>query len=267
MKTLASTLPWSRSLRLSEAWSRQPAVNRQTGSVARRPHPTASGEDNAKSGRILSIRRLVPALLAVIACAGMFPLAAYLHYRAEAATALELQVIQSKRAAIYWNERAETYLQFGPISKVFECYEKAIAADPSESASFHNLGTAIYLFRKDAAKFYALEEQQLFDRVLDLYAQALKLDPKNFELAVDIASTFYGISPARPEPALKAWKHALQLAETDTERDGIYVHIARNQVNAGLHAAAVQSLARIQGSQYAAMKERLSCRLSEHLPR
>jgi len=183
--------------------------------------------------------------------------------RSKADTDLQLKKIQKKGDAIYWNEVAEQYLHEGPISKAFECYEKGIASDATESAIFQNLGTALFLYRKDAAKYYDLDEQQVYDRVFEIYDKALKLEPDNFALATDIAMTYYGIRPQRPEQALKAWRHALSLATTDVEREGIYVHLARTEINAGLLGGAHNSLAAVKDPVYAEMKETLIRRLRE----
>ena len=67
------------------------------------------------------------------------------------------------------------------------------------------MGDTVFLFRKDAREFYGITEQQVFDKALGLYAEALKLDPKNFPLASDVAQTYYGIRPMRLDDALKAW--------------------------------------------------------------
>ena len=184
---------------------------------------------------------------------------------AEASAAVEIQKMRDKGNAIYWNEQAETYLQYGPIAKVFGCYERGIAADPTESAIFQNLATALVLYRKDAAKYYNLNEQQVFDRAFKVYGQALKVDPKNFDLAVDIATTYYVVYPQRPAQALEAWQRTLELARTRSEKEGIYVHITRTHLNAGLHTAASRSLAQIRDPKYAEMKGVLGLRLCKEL--
>lgn len=181
--------------------------------------------------------------------------------RSLAVTELQIKQIQKKGDAIYWNELADRYLHEGPILKAFECYEKGIASDATEPAIFQNLGTALFLYRKDANKYYGLDEQQIFDRVFELYDQALKLDPNNFALATDIAMTYYGIRPQRPAQALKAWRHALSLATTDVEREGIHVHLARTEINAGLFGGAYHSLAEVKNPTYAEMKETLTRRI------
>ena len=185
--------------------------------------------------------------------------------RSKIATALELKKIQGKGDAIYWNEQADHYLHEGPITKAFECFEKGIAFDPTEAAIYQNLGTALFLYRKDAAKYYNLDEQQVYDRVFELYEQAMKQDQDNFALATDIAMTYYGIKPQRPEQALRAWRVALKLAPSGVEREGIFIHLARTEINAGFYGAARQSLVEVEDPAYAEMKEVLTRRVREAL--
>ena len=132
-----------------------------------------------------------------------------------------------------WNNLANHYGHDGPVKKAFEYYAKAIELDPTESVYYHNLGTTVYLFRKDAKEYYKIDEQAVFDKALDLYAKAIKLDPTNFALATDVASTYYGIKPTRTDDALNAWSNALKIANTDVEREGVYIHLARLEFECG----------------------------------
>ncbi len=137
-----------------------------------------------------------------------------------------------------WNQLANEFTHHGPVKKAFEYYEKAIELDPGEAIYYQNLGTTVYLFRTDSKEYYHLDEQKIFDKALALYQQAMKLDPNNFELAQDVAQTYYGIKPTRTDEALNAWTNALKIADTPIERDGVYLHLARFELNAGRFAAA-----------------------------
>ena len=74
-------------------------------------------------------------------------------------------------------------------------------------------------------EYYKIDEQQVFNKALDLYQQAMKYDPTNFELAQDVAQTYYGIKPVRTDEALSAWTNALKIAETDIE-EGVSTSIS-----------------------------------------
>ena len=156
-----------------------------------------------------------------------------------------------------WNNLANYYGHRGPTTNAFAYYEKAIALRTNEPVYYQNFATTVFLFRKDAQEFYKINEQQVFDRALELYRQALKLDPNNFPLATDLAQTYYGIKPPRHDEALAAWNYALKIASDDIEREGIYVHLARLQIQSGRFAEARTNLNLVANPQYGALKQRL----------
>jgi tetratricopeptide (TPR) repeat protein len=167
--------------------------------------------------------------------------------------ALELN---SKDPAAY-NNLANIYGHIGPVKKAFEYYARAIELRPLEPVYYHNFGTTVYLFRKDAMEFYGINEQQVFDKALELYSKALKLDPTNFPLASDVAQTYYGIKPWRTEDALKAWTNTLAIAHDEIEREGIYLHLARVKLHARRFTEARGHINAVTNSMYAELKARL----------
>jgi tetratricopeptide (TPR) repeat protein len=173
--------------------------------------------------------------------------------------ALELN---SKDPAVY-NNLANIYGHHGPVKKAFEYYAKAIELNPLESVYYHNFGTTVYLFRKDAREFYGITEQQVFDKALELYAKAMKLDPTNFPLASDVAQTYYGIKPTRTEDALKAWTNALHIANDEIEREGVYLHFARIKLHAERFDEARTHINSVTNEMYADLKKRLTRNLDE----
>lgn len=163
-----------------------------------------------------------------------------------------------------WNQLANYYGHRGPVTNAFAYYAKAIELDPTEPVYFRNMATTVYLFRKDAREYYHINEQQVFDKALGLYEQAMKLDPADFELAHDLAQTYYGIKPLRTEAALKAWTNAMNVATNDLERQGIYIHLARVQLLSGRFAEAQQNLNAVTNDYYAELKKRVTRSLHQH---
>lgn len=157
-----------------------------------------------------------------------------------------------------WNNLANHYGHRGGIQKAFEYYAKAIELNPREPVYYQNLATSVYLFRKDAREYYQMDEQQVFDRALELYRKALKLDPTNFLLATDYAQCYYGIKPTRFKDAMEAWNYAMKIARDEVERQGVYIHLARFQINAGHFAEARKHLDQVVDPMYAALKERVT---------
>jgi tetratricopeptide (TPR) repeat protein len=162
-----------------------------------------------------------------------------------------------------YNNLANLYTHAGPIKKAFEYYGKAIELNPQEPLYYRNLGDVVYLFRKDAGEFYQLTEQQLYDKALELYRKALKLEPDNFPLASDLAQTYYGIKPLRLEEALTAWTNTLAIAHDEIEREGVYLHFARLKLHAERFAEAHAHLNAVTNEMYAELKKRLVRNLDE----
>jgi tetratricopeptide (TPR) repeat protein len=160
-----------------------------------------------------------------------------------------------------WNNLANIFGHIGPIKKAFQYYEKAIELDPTEPVYLQNLATTTYLFRKDAAETYRIDEAAVFNKALDLYRQAMKLDPTNIVLATDYAQSYYGIRPLRTNDAIAAWEHCLTLAKSEVEKEGIYLHLARVELNSGKFEEAQKHLDMVKDP---AMKE-LKARLQRNL--
>jgi len=146
-----------------------------------------------------------------------------------------------------WNNLANYYGHNGPVTNAFRYYAKAIELNPGESTYYFNLATTVYLFRHDATNYYRLTLPQVFEKAMDLYRKALELDPANFVLATDYAQSYYGFDPRLTgnaeqdyrikqkhcDDALAAWQSAFKLARDDLERQGVLLHYARLQINAG----------------------------------
>jgi len=161
-----------------------------------------------------------------------------------------------------YNNLANIYGHLGPLNKAFEFYQKAIQLNPIEPVYYHNFGTTVYLFRKDAEDFFKISEQQVFAKAFELYSNAMRLDPQNFPLASDVAQTYYGIKPLRTDEALLAWTNALAIAHDEIEREGVYVHFARINMLAGRFAPARAYLNAITNDMYAELKGRLTRNLN-----
>ena len=168
-----------------------------------------------------------------------------------------------------WNNLGNHYGHLGPVVKAFECYEKAIKLNPNAAVYFHNYGTTVYLFRKDAMKYFDISETDVFDKALKLYRKALEQEPRNFDLAEDIAQTYYGIRNkavpprmARPDEALKAWAYALKIAPGEHERQGVYIHQARIHLQIDQVAEARLALDKVNLAVYQTLKDRVGKNLA-----
>ena len=179
--------------------------------------------------------------------------------RAELENAL---VLDTKNPAIY-NNLANIYGHTGPVKKAFDFYAKAIELNPNEPVYYHNFGTTVFLFRRDVEEHFGILEQQVFDKALELYSKAMKLDPTNFPLASDVAQTYYGIKPPRTEEALRSWTNAFRIANDDIEREGVHVHFARIKLGVGRFDEARAHLNAVTNEMYTDVKSRVLRNLNE----
>ncbi len=176
-----------------------------------------------------------------------------------------------------WNNLANHYGHIGPIEKAFPAFEKAVALNPFEPVYRYNLGTVVFLFRKDAMAYYRCDEAEVFRRALDHYKEVRRLRPHNFRYAFDFAQTYYGVKPgpadtpegrkaserSLAETALAAWHEALALADNDQDRDGIFLHLARWHLRLGQWDAARTNIALVAHPSLAEVKARLQRNLDE----
>lgn len=170
-----------------------------------------------------------------------------------------------------WNNLANHYGHRGPVSKAFEYYAKALELNPKEPVYYQNLAVCVYLFRRDAEEFYDLKEPEVFEKALGLYRKAMELDPANFVLATDYASSFYGMLPHAGVPetekqdriqsitarAIPAWEHTLALASDSLQREGVLIHLARNKFIAGRYTDARADLTHVTNEVYQAIRRRI----------
>ena len=177
-----------------------------------------------------------------------------------------------------WNNLAQHFSHRGPIKKAFEYFAKAIELNPKESVYYQNLATCVFLFRKDAKEYYQLDDdQKVFRRALELYRQALKLNPENFALATDLAQTYYYVKPAPTEDkagaaeaenklfdeGITAWTDAQKRAHDDLEREGVFIHMARLSITAKRFDDARKYLASVTNANYEVLKRRLTRNIEE----
>lgn len=178
--------------------------------------------------------------------------------------------------AVAWNNLANYYGHNGPVTNAFACYARAMELQPGEPLYVHNFATTVFLFRPDAMEFYKLTEPQVFDKALGLYRQARALDPENFLLATDLAQCFYVMKPPKsgdPEATRKAeqkladealaeWQAAFKIAPDENTRQGVYVHFARWQINAGRFDEARKTLDLLTNTVFASTKRTLEKKMA-----
>jgi tetratricopeptide (TPR) repeat protein len=176
-----------------------------------------------------------------------------------------------------WNNLANSYAHIGPVEKSFPCYEEALKLNPREPIYWHNYGTLTFLFRTDATNHFKTDEQGVFHKALDMYQEAIRLDPNNFKLLTDVAQTYYGVKPEPAESAegrraadlklahtaLGAWTNAFALAPDEDDRQGVLLHMVRWHIRVGQWDDAKSRLAGVTNELHQTMKSRLERNLKE----
>jgi tetratricopeptide (TPR) repeat protein len=163
-----------------------------------------------------------------------------------------------------WNQLANYFGEHGELTNAFASYTEAIRLDPAEPIYYQNFATTVYLYRKDAREFYHINEQQVFDKALGLYQQAMKLAPDNLVIATDYAESYYGIKPLRTNDALVSWTNALHICRDETEREGVLLHLARVKTAAGFYDEAQGHLDAVTNAVFTDLKTRLIRSLADH---
>ncbi|MFO1476802.1 MAG: tetratricopeptide repeat protein [Verrucomicrobiota bacterium] len=162
--------------------------------------------------------------------------------------------------AATWNNLGVYYSDghHGPPIEAFPCFEKAVEFNPHEPLYFQNFAVTVFMYRPDAREYYHIQEPQVFDKALDLYGRAMRLDPTNFALAVDTAESYYTIRPLRTNDALVAWTNALNVAQDELNREEVYIHLARIKMLAGRYKEARGQLNLVTNDHYITLKTNLS---------
>ena len=160
-----------------------------------------------------------------------------------------------------WNNLANHAASSGDPKKAFEYFERSLSLAPGVATYLRNLGSAIVHFRTNAMAYYHLSEQAVLDKGLKLLCESQQKEGDDFPLATEIAQVYYGLQPPRVDEALLAWETARKLALDDVEQDGVRLHLARVNLQAGRYAEARRHLDLIKYEGYADLKRKLSDQL------
>lgn len=156
-----------------------------------------------------------------------------------------------------WNNLALHYLGRGMHRKACEYFEKAISLDPKQAGYYRSLAGTIMDNRAQAAEYYQLSPQGVLDKAVALLRKSLELNPDQFTTATELASVYYACDPPRPDDALKAWQAALALAGEEVEREGVYVHLARVNMQARREAEARRWLNQITNAAFQSARDKI----------
>ena len=121
----------------------------------------------------------------------------------------------------------------GRPTEAFRLLRRALELKPDEPTYLRNLASIMLVYQPEATVHFGLKhERQLFARVTDLYRRAVARQPDDFLLLTSLAQSLYRLDPFPQEEAAKTWERALQLAGTQTEKEGVMIHLARIHIRA-----------------------------------
>ena len=122
------------------------------------------------------------------------------------------------------NSLGGVYLQMGKAADAAAGFARAIDLDRDNSVYHFNLGNLEFVLRRDLAAAWKMEMPDLLRLALAEFREASRLSPNDLEYARGYAETFYAMPDPDWSEAEVAWKHVLSLS---TERDFVYLHLAR----------------------------------------
>ena len=143
------------------------------------------------------------------------------------------------------------------VGEMLDAYQKAIRLAPHAPLYRHNYTIALSLFQKEAAVHLQCTPREVIEEALKQITEALRLDPKNFEIAADLAETHHDFKPLPREKTLTAWKHAATLATTNDERGWAELQMAIVNIETNHFKEAKQHLEKVNVEIYTRLKQRL----------
>ncbi len=144
-------------------------------------------------------------------------------------------------------ELAATCEQLGLYHETMRLQERMIGLAPQSAARLREHAATVATLRKDAARYFHCDAQQVPEIALRLYAAAVVLAPKDASLARESAMAFYQFSHNRQQEAIDAWRHVLHVAPDANSRAEAHVHLARWLGRTGKIGAARRHLAMADG--------------------
>jgi len=134
--------------------------------------------------------------------------------------------------------------------------------DPHEPVYLQNFATTVIYFAKTPAELSHYRATDFRQGARSLYAGA-ETFADEFSARHRSCAKLLRIKPVRTEDALRSWTNALSIAHDEIEREGVYLHLARFKLNAGLFAEAHAHLNDVTNENYGDLKKLLARNLAE----
>jgi Tfp pilus assembly protein PilF len=123
------------------------------------------------------------------------------------------------------------FSHYGQPGKALDEFRKAVELDANVGEFHFNLGLALHNFRYVAMSKYGLGLPEVFEQALKESRRARELEPKDLEIALDYARTFFGAEDFKAAPdweeALAAWEFCLPLTDDADAKFNILLNQGR----------------------------------------
>jgi tetratricopeptide (TPR) repeat protein len=170
---------------------------------------------------------------------------------------LAAEKIDPKNAVVL-DHLGGSFLAGGDAKKAAAYYARATASVPENATYHHAYANVAFMFRHELLDAARPDASAMLRHALAHFAEAARLDPLNPEFARAYAETFYTVPDPDWSEALRAWQHVYEISPN---RDFALLNIARVQMKLGDKNAAKESLARVQGSEFHGLRNRLRERI------
>jgi len=140
----------------------------------------------------------------------------------EAATQWRKVIEMAPTFPYAYNSLGVLYNHMGRDLEAMLLYRKAIELYPQDAGFYENLAVCYSTHRAEASKEFGWDLPRVFRECILAYQRARALEPKNTEIAFDLASQyvlakFFGVQNTADD-AIAAWKYYLGLELTPTQR-------------------------------------------------
>ena len=130
-----------------------------------------------------------------------------------------------------YNNLGSLYNHMGRDAESLDLYRKAISLKPDDPVFWLNLAVIYSTHRKEAMEKYGWDLPRTFRECINAYRQALRLSPRDTEIAYDLASQFiiakhFKVTDTADE-SLDAWMYYLTLDLTDNPRANALRNVGR----------------------------------------
>ena len=144
------------------------------------------------------------------------------HLEEDAAVEWRRVIEQAPAFPYACNNLGSLYNHMGRDLEAMLLYRKAIELYPEDAGFYQNLAVDYSTHRAEASKEFGWDLPRVFRECILAYERARALDPKDPEIAYDLASQyvlakFFGVQNTADE-AVAAWKYYLALELTPTQR-------------------------------------------------